>query len=435
MDDEVEILNNVSSVSEEGFQRFPQGHMHPQRVPQSDYFTSKLNNPCLSVAEKREMYVNNTAVPDTSLASFSSETSPMTDKCSKMSLFANKFNTRTHTPMEGDSRGGDIILEKLWAELGIPTDEQDAVRAYFDARRQNIGAYGQYVDTVRELINYRRLYISIALLHERLTAEVVSALCNMVANHASSIETTCSECVLVLLGLYRLLVMALMALTEIARSICTVPVCLPYLNIRDIGSINLVKQLLNLRLLSPEKINVILSIIGQSVELSSVEEFFLRCEARYGVDIAEHLFLIACMPDSLIGVADASLAEALSRYFQLANDLPQVMADKLEDLFSSWMRRLNLNLSDINISMLESLSGKFQPKHYVLMALEEEKLIANFEMQLVEIQLKTPSKILFTIPVCEDANCFVMTTQRSSPEQDTPNAPLLGHSSVLRDSL
>lgn len=71
-------------------------------------------------------------------------------------------------------------MEKLWTELGITTDEQDAVRAHFGATRQNTGAYSQYIDTVRELINYRRLYISIALLHERLTAEVVSTLCNMV---------------------------------------------------------------------------------------------------------------------------------------------------------------------------------------------------------------------------------------------------------------
>lgn len=432
---EAEILNGVSSVSKEDFQRFTQEHVHPQKVLQSDYFTSKLNSPHLCVAEKRELYVNNTAVPDTSLALFDRRTPPVEDKYSKTNPFINKLSARKHTSTEENPRGGDVALEKLWTELGITTDEQDAVRAHFGATRQNTGAYGQYIDTVRELSNYRRLYISIALLHERLTAEVVSALCNVVDSGPSSMGTSHLEGALALLGLYRLLVMALMALTEIVRDICTVPVCLPYLNIRDTRSINLVKQLLKLRLLSPERINVILSTIGQSVELVSVEEFFLRCEARHGTGIAEHLLLIACIPDSLIDVADASLVGALSCYFHLINNPPQTMADKLEDFFSSWMKRLNLNLSEISISVLKSLSGKFHPKHYVLMALEEEKLVTNFEMQLGEMQLRKPNTIFLTIPVCEDTSCSIVALQRSSPEPDAPNAPLLGHSSALRDSL
>lgn len=82
------------------------------KVLQSDYFTSKLNSPHLCVAEKRELYVNNTAVPDTSLALFDRRTPPVEDKYNKTNPFINKLSARKHTSTEENLRGGDVALEK-----------------------------------------------------------------------------------------------------------------------------------------------------------------------------------------------------------------------------------------------------------------------------------------------------------------------------------
>lgn len=431
MEDEVESLGGVMDASEDVVQSFAHEHTRLPKAQQSNYFTSQLNSPSIFAVEKRESHVSSDA--GTPLGSFNRTASSAREKCIRPSPIASNCGRERLNSTDGSPYSGHLNLRKLWAELGIPADEQDAVLAYFSKEKQNTGEYDHYIDKLAELANHRRLYISITFLHERLTAELVSSLCNMKADSDSSTETKNPDKVLILLGLYRLLVMALMALTEMARSICTIPICLPYLNARDVRSTNSIKRLLDARLLSPERLHVLLSINSQPIDLASIEEFFLRCEARHGACIAEHALLIACIPASLMDIVDASLANIFAQYFHLVTSTADTMVGEMEELLKPWTRRLNL--SGVNINVLTSLSSQFQLEHYVLMAMKEERLISDLEMRLDEMQLRAPNSILFTVPIYGDINHHATTAECSSSVSDAPSAPLLAHSSVLRDSI
>ena len=430
---EEEALGRMVDVSDNASRRSVQEYVHSQKVQQSGYFTALLNSSCICEAEKRELNVNSTTSLKAPTSSFSCETASMDNKHTKMNPFTNKCGYREALFTEESTFNEDTDLERLWAELGIPIDEQDAVRAYFSMEKQNTRRYNCYISKVKELAGYRRIYISLTLLYERLTVELNSVLCNIIGRDILSTERKNPESILALLNLYRLLAMALMALTELARAVCGIPVSLPYLNAREVRSATLTQQLLSARLLSPERVHALLSINGRTIELASVEKFFLECETWHCAGIAEHALLIACIPDPLMETIDTSLAEAFAWYFHLITSTTETLFDEMESLLESWTKRLNL--PEVSVSVLVTLSSNFQLEHYVLMVLEEERAITNLEMQLDEMQFRNPDGVFFTIPICEGANCHTTTAPCSSSELDAPNAPLLGHSSALRDSL
>lgn len=434
IEDDVEGLSGVIDISEDVVQCSAQEHIQPPKAQQSNNFTSQLNSPIIFAAEKRELHVSNGAGTPTN--SFNHTTSLTREKCIRPSPIVSKYNSSGRGSLRSADESpynGHLNLRRLWVELGIPVDEQDAVLSCFSEEKQSDEEYNHYIDKLTQLANHRRLYISITLLYERLTTEVASSICSLIVTNTPSTKTKDLTGVLVLLGIYRLLLMALMALTEMVRDICTIPISLPYLNAKDARGTSSIKKLLDTQLLSPERVYALLSITGQSVDLLSIEDFFLRCDAMYGACIAQHAFLISCIPTPLIDIMDATLVDTFAQYFHLIISTTDTMVNEMEKLLRLWTERLNL--SKVNISILASLANQFQPDHYVFMAIKEEKLISNLEMRLDEMQLRASTSIFFTIPIYKETNQDIITAEHSSSRSDAPSAPLLVHSSSLRDNV